>query len=66
LSLWRTRQDGHVASIISGIGMIVAVAPAVVLRGEMVMTAWVTVTALVVLGLLLPPVRAVCTTGYTR
>jgi hypothetical protein len=66
LRLWRTRQDGRVASIISGGAVLIGVAPAAILRGDTMMIAWVTVTGVVVLGLLSPAVRAVCTRAYTR
>ena len=66
LRLWRRRPEGRVASIISGLAVIVGVAPAALLRSDMLAITGVMITGVVVCGLLSRPVRSVCATGYPR
>ena len=58
--LWRLRQDGRVACIVSEVALIAGIAPAAVLRGEILVLALMTLTLAVVLGLFARPVKRLC------
>jgi len=64
--LWRLRQDGRLACIVAEVALIVGITPAAILRGEILVSALMSLTLGVVLGLFTSPVKRLCSASVAR